>query len=265
MTHSTLLILGGAVLTCVLGFLLFGSKGSAEEERKRQEQKLLRALEAQRRAHERQRAREATRRGVVIEAQRPVQIEQPPDAGEVADAQAAVLSGDEDPAVALKETEAERRAADRQRKRHDKERAAALKTQRGAEEQARRRAEKGQAAALKAEHRAAEQQRKREEKEQAAALKTQRDAQQHERQLAEKDAKAEQAERLAHEHRRREAEKKERAAALAAQEAEQRASAEPEPEPEKSADEDRPDKPLRELPLYSWATRIENEDRETGG
>jgi hypothetical protein len=249
MTHSTLLILGGALLTCVLGFLLFGSKGSAEEERKRQEQKLLRALDSQRRAHERQRAREASRRGVAIEPHRPVQIEQPPDDGEVASTPEAVVAGDEDHAFALKETGAERRAADRQRKREEKEQAAALKAQLGTEAQARRRAEKEQAAALKAEHRAAEQQRKREEKEQAAALKTQRDAQQRERQLAEKDAKAE---------------KEERAAALAAREADQRASVEPTPEPAPEP-EPEPDKPLRELPLYSWATRIENEDRESRG
>jgi len=32
----------------------------------------------------------------------------------------------------------------------------------------------------------------------------------------------------------------------------------------KTADGDGADRPLSELPLFSWATRIENEDRETG-
>jgi membrane protein involved in colicin uptake len=60
-SHSVLLVIGGALLTVLLGALVFGSNETAEERRLREERKLLRALEAQRRIRNAQLARQARR------------------------------------------------------------------------------------------------------------------------------------------------------------------------------------------------------------
>lgn len=61
MTHSAVLIAAGALLTFVLAALVFTPTVSAEERRLRDVQRLLRALEAQRRVREAKRRREARR------------------------------------------------------------------------------------------------------------------------------------------------------------------------------------------------------------
>lgn len=210
-SHTVLLVIGGALLTGLLGALVFGSSGTAEEKRLREQQKLLRALEAQRRIREVQLMREARRRGAPIYAPPPsVAAEPEPAAPEP---------------MPDEVQEAERRAAERQRKREEKEQAVALKSAREAEKRAQRRAEQERKSAAKAERatqRAAEQQQKRTEKEKAAALKTERAAQE---QLAPEPARP------------------------------------PQPAPLEQPAESEPDKPLSELPLYSWAIEAEDRDR----
>src|SRR5690348_2167587 len=156
-SHTVLLVVGGALLTGLLGALVFGSSGTAEEKRLREQQKLLRALEAQRRIREVQLMREARRRGASIyAAPPPVAPEPEPTAPEP---------------MPDEVQEAERRAAERQRKREEKEQAVALKATREAEKRAQRRAEQERKSAAKAERaaqRAAEQQHKRDEKERSA-------------------------------------------------------------------------------------------------
>jgi len=224
-SHSVLLVVGGALLTGLIGALVFGSNGTAEERRMREERRLLRALEAQRRIRDAQIMRQGRPRETV-EAQPLPQIEQQPTAnGAVAD-----------------EAEAENRAVERQRKRDEHEQAVALKAQRGAEKQERRREEKEHKAALKAERQAEddarrelEEQRKRDAHAQAAAAKAQRDADARELKLAAKPEPA--------------------------------APSPPKPKPSERAPvvaekADKADRPLSELPLYSWAARIDTEDRD---
>src|SRR4051794_14643056 len=62
MTHSALLIAGGALLTSLLAALLFRPTSSPEERHLRDVQRLLRALETQRRIHDARRRREDRRR-----------------------------------------------------------------------------------------------------------------------------------------------------------------------------------------------------------
>jgi hypothetical protein len=218
MTHSALLIAGGALLTCVLGALVFGGKGSAEDERMREERKLLTALEAQRRVRDARRLREERRGRAVPGSRRPAQVEQL----EVDEREAA----SKEQAAANQAQEAERRANEELRKREEKGQAAALKTQRRAEEQERRRAAKESEAAAKAERaerRAQEKQLRQKAKEQTAALE------------------AQDAERRAEE--------------------EQRVRAELAPQRAPTGDVVENEKPLAELPLFSWAHQIETEDR----
>jgi hypothetical protein len=178
-SHTVLLVVGGALLTGLLGALVFGSSGTAEERRIREQQKLLRALEAQRRIRDAQLMRQAK----LVQA-----TEEP---------------GPDD------------RATKRQRKRDEKEQAAALSSAREAEKHAQRRAEQERKSAVK----------------------------------------SEQATRIA-------AERHQRDEARAAQKAATRElAAQPKPAPTAVVDEVA-DKPLSELPLFSWATRIENEDRD---
>ena len=78
LSHTVLLVVGGALLTGLLGALVFGSNGTAEDRRIREERKLLRALEAQRRIRDAQLMRKAKRHGAVVEAQRPAPVVKPP-------------------------------------------------------------------------------------------------------------------------------------------------------------------------------------------
>jgi hypothetical protein len=225
LSHSVLLVVGGALLTGLIGALVFGSNGTAEEQRMREERKLLRALDAQRRIRDAQLMRQGRpRQALRVEAQPPTPIgEQPTASGQVVD-----------------ESEAENRTADRQRKRDEHEQAVALKARRGVEKQDRRREKKEKAATLKAERDAAEEarratdeQRKRDAHEQAVAAKAQRDADEQERKLAAKPQPP------------------------------APSPASPiEPAPAVTDKADKADKPLSELPLYSWAARIEAEDRD---
>jgi hypothetical protein len=142
LSHSVLLVVGGALLTGLLGALVFGSSGTAEEKRMREQQKLLRALEAQRRIRAAQLMREARRR----EPSARVHVEVEPEP------------------KALEPTPDEM---------HE------LRSAREAEKRAQRRAEQERKSAARAERatlRAAEQQRTRDEKKKAAVLKAERDA-----------------------------------------------------------------------------------------
>jgi len=121
LSHSVLLVVGGALLTGLLGALVFGSNTTAEERRVREEHKLLRALEAQRRIRDAQLMRQGRPRT-------PPHVEAPPPAP------AEVVP------VVAKEPETEHRATERRRKREEKERAAALASQREAEKRAERHA-----------------------------------------------------------------------------------------------------------------------------
>jgi dTMP kinase len=201
-SHTVLLVVGGALLTGVLGALLFGSNSTAEERRIREEQKLLRALEAQRRIRDRQLMRRAREQRQPHREPEPIAVEE----------------------VVAEEPKPDHRAAERQRKREEKEQAAALKAARTAEKHAQQEAEQERKAALKAEaseRREADLRRRRDEKEKAVALKAEREA-------------------------------RERAAALEA--------TLPEPAPPTPSTAEEPDTPLAELPLFSWAHDIENDD-----
>jgi type IV secretory pathway VirB10-like protein len=81
-SHSVLLVIGGALLTVLLGALVFGSNETAEERRLREERKLLRALEAQRRIRNAQLARQA-RRSVRVTAPAPAPPPEPAAAVEL--------------------------------------------------------------------------------------------------------------------------------------------------------------------------------------
>ncbi|HEY1513282.1 MAG TPA: hypothetical protein VGF66_05960 [Gaiellaceae bacterium] len=144
MSHSALLVIAGAVVTFVLAALVFRPTGTAEERRMREERKVLRALEGQRRIQAARRAQEEKRRMAVIDARRPSEPE-PDDRQEIEE-----------------HAGAERRAAEHERKRRDKELAAELKAQHVAEKAASRQAEQERKEAAKAE-RAAERQRQQEE------------------------------------------------------------------------------------------------------
>jgi hypothetical protein len=232
LSHTVLLVVGGALLTGLLGALVFGSNGTAEDRRIREERKLLRALEAQRRIRDAQLMRQAKRHGAVVEAKRPAPVVKLPPV----DAQAI----DEEPA-------AEHRASKRERKRHEKEQAAAFKAAYAAEKRAQRQAEQEHTAAAKAEQ------------------ATLRAAEREQRQEAKRALKAEHAKARAAE-RQQEQEAK---AALKAEHAKARAAEVPptpsapartEPEqPHEAKDADEP-KPLSELPLFSWANRIDDDD-----
>ena len=154
LSNTAFLVVGGALLTGLLGALVFGSNGTAEDQRMREERKLLRALEAQRRIRDAQLMRDARRRGTrYVAAQPPAAAPEP------------------EPVVPDEDSEAERRAAERERKREEKAKAAALKSEREAEKRAQRRAEqerKSAARAAQAELRAAE---RRQEQEAKAARK----------------------------------------------------------------------------------------------
>jgi hypothetical protein len=116
LSHTVLLVVGGALLTGLLGAVVFGSNGTAEERRVRDEQKLLRALEAQRRIRDAQLMRQARQ-------QRQPRRETPPpprvDPEPIADGRAA-----DDERIP------DHRAAERQHKREEKEQAIALKSER---------------------------------------------------------------------------------------------------------------------------------------
>jgi cell division protein FtsN len=195
LSHTVLLVIGGALLTGLLGALVFGSSGNPEERSIREQQKLLRALEAQRRIRDVQLMRRARQqRQPHRETPPPRRIEPEP----VADGHAAT-----------EEPKPDHRAAEHQRKRKEKEQAAALKSERQAEKRAQRHAEQERKSAVKAEQatlRAAERQQQEEAKAQQAAARA--------------------------------------------------------PEPARQAPTDSPeqDKPLAELPLFSWAHRIEDDD-----
>src|SRR5256885_11560343 len=106
LSHSVLLVVGGALLTGLLGALVFGSNTTAEAQLMRDAQKLLRALEAQRRIRDAQLMREARKRGGG-------RVDAPPPAPAPA-ATEPELGGDA-------ESETERRATERQRRREEKE------------------------------------------------------------------------------------------------------------------------------------------------
>ena len=183
LSHSVLLVVGGAILTVLLGALVFGSTGTAEDRRMQEERKLLRALEAQRRIHDARRMREARRRS-------PVQVQAPPAARVEA------------PPVA---EDAELVDTERERKREEKA--------------AERRAAQERKAAAKAERtalRAAERQQKQEAK-----------------------------------------------AALRVVEPSPPPALVPVPEPAAPSEEDDATqaKPLAELPLYSWANYLDDNDQ----
>lgn len=207
-SHTVLLVVGGALLTGLLGAVVFGSDGTAEERRIREQQKLLRALEAQRRVRDMQLMRQAKRQG---QPYRETQPAPRAEAGPVADEQVTEIA----PRV-------DRRATELQHKRDEKEQAAALKLEREAEKRARQQAERERKSAAKAEQitlRAVEQQQKQEAK---AALK-------------EEQAKIRAAE----------------------------ARAQPQPTPPPAARSvalEEETKPLTELPLFSWAHDIEDDD-----
>ena len=78
-SHTVLLVIGGALLTGLLGALVFGSSGTAEDRRMRDQQKLLRALEAQRRIRDLQLMREARRRGAPVYVQPPPPLKVEPE------------------------------------------------------------------------------------------------------------------------------------------------------------------------------------------
>jgi len=148
MSHAALLVTVGAVVTCVLAALVFRPTGTAEERRMREERRMLRALEAQRRIRDARRARETGRR--------PTLYAQP------AAAAATQLDVDD-------RQETELRVADQERKREEKEEAAARKAQRDAEKRAQRREEQERKATAKVERskaRAAEKQQRHDEKDQ---------------------------------------------------------------------------------------------------
>jgi membrane protein involved in colicin uptake len=228
LSHSVLLVIGGALLTGLLGALVFGSNGTAEERRIREQQKLLRALEAQRRIRDVQLMRQARQqRQPHRETPPPLRIE--PVA--VADGQAVDV-----------EPKPDRRAAEHRRKREEKEQAAALKSERNAEKRAQRHAEQEHKSAVKAEQ------------------ETLRVAERQQKQSAKSAAKAEQATLRAAERQQREEAKAQQAAARAAT---ARVKPPPTPKPAKRTTMDDPEqvKPLAELPLFSWAHRIEDDDK----
>jgi len=183
LSHSVLLVVGGAILTVLLGALVFGSNGTAEDRRMQEERKLLRALEAQRRIRDARRMREARRRGSLrVEAPPPAQVEQPP------------VSNDTELVDAERERKREEKAAER---RDAQERKAAAKAER-------------------ATLRAAERQKKQEAK-----------------------------------------------AALRVVQSVPPPALVPAPEPTRPSEEDDVEKvkPLAELPLFSWANRIDDDDQ----
>jgi hypothetical protein len=235
LSHTALLVIGGALLTGLLGALVFGSNGTAEERRIREEQKLLRALDAQRRIRDAQLLRQARQ-------QRQPYRETPPpsrvDPEPVADGQVA----DDEPMP-------DHRATERQRKREEKEQAVALKSEREGEKHAQRLAEQERKAALKAD--------KRNEKENAATLKAERGAEERARRAADEERKREEREHAVALKAQRQADEHKRAVA-----AKSAPAAPPPREPEPAVAADELDKPLTELPLFSWATRIETEDRD---
>ena len=154
LSHSVLLVIGGALLTGLLGALVFGSTDTPDERRRRDERKLLRALEAQRRIRDVQLMRAEKRRPAPrVQVQAPTQILELPVV-------------DDAPTIE-EESVAEIRAAERQRKRDEEDQAAALKAERDAEKRAQRAAEHERKSAAKAERatlRAAERQEKQEAK-----------------------------------------------------------------------------------------------------
>jgi hypothetical protein len=190
MTGSTLLILGGGVLASVLAALIFTPRRAGENEQTREMRKLMTALEGQRRIRDAQQAREqrqlgAVRRPPATGLQAPNRVADAPPAPAPAPVPETNAkrndrrSAEHEHKAVLAAEQAERRVAEQQRKRVEKEQAAARQAELDAEKRARRQAEQERKAALaleQAERRAAEQQRKREERERAAARKAERDA-----------------------------------------------------------------------------------------
>jgi membrane protein involved in colicin uptake len=219
LSHTALLVIGGALLTGLLGALVFGSNGTAEERRIREQQKLLRALEAQRRIRDVQLMRQARQqRQPRRETPPPLRVEPEP----VADGDA--TTGEPTP---------DHRAEEHRRKREQKEQAAALKAERDAEKRAQRHAEHERRSAVKAEQ------------------ETLRVAERQQKQDAKAAAKAEQATLRAAERQQKDEAK-----------AQQAASRAPEPAKHTAIDPDQA-KPLTELPLFSWAHRIEDDDKSS--
>ena len=182
MTHSALLIAGGALLTSVLAALLFRPTASLEERHLRDVQRLMRALDAQRRVRDARRRRENRGRASRGPSHPPAIVKEQSRQEAEPPAQ-----------VAERNDRAERRAVEQLRRREKKEQAVALKAQRAVEKRARRELEQERKAALEAE----------------------------------------------------------------------RARAEPQPQPAPAPASEVAEEPRRltELPLYSWAARIETEDR----
>jgi type IV secretory pathway VirB10-like protein len=163
--YSALAILGGALVTCVLGALLFGS---GEDARTREVRRLMTALEAQRRVRDARARRAGLRRDL-----RPARDEQPT-------VEAAPEKREEHAAEPPADRTA-RESEERQRRREEKERAAAVEAERRREKQADAARRKAEQAARKAE----EQQRRDEEKQRAAAVEAERRRDEAEREAAE--------------------------------------------------------------------------------
>jgi hypothetical protein len=166
--HSALAILGGALLTCVLGALVFGSW---EDARTRELRKLMTALEGQRRIRD-ARARRARPPGDVLRSANDEQRTVDADL-EQRDMHAAEVQTDGI-------TRKARKAEEQQRRREEQEQAAALNAERHREKQADAARRKAEQAARKAE----QQQRRQDEKEQAAALALERRRNEAERKAA---------------------------------------------------------------------------------
>ena len=126
MTHAALLVIGGALATCVLAALVFAPTGTAEERRLLEERKMLRALEAQRRIRAARLQREGRRRVAPAVRTTPPRPVEP------------VLAPDEHVGEVVS-PKAEERAARRQREREAKEQAALLKSERKEEKRAQKR------------------------------------------------------------------------------------------------------------------------------
>lgn len=239
-SHSVLLVVGGALLTGLLGALVFGSNTTAEERRVREEQKLLRALEAQRRIRDAQLRAQPRQRGarrVESPASAPLEVQPTAEA----------------------EPEIDHRATERRRRREEKEHAAALAAEREAARRAQRQATQEQKSAAKAERstlRAAQQQQRRDEKEKAVARKAEQETQVRAARAAEEQRKREAREHAVAAKAQRDAE--ERARRRAELETKVETPAAPQPDPARAKEDG--DKPLSELPLYMWAIEAEERD-----
>jgi hypothetical protein len=149
MTHTALLIAGGALLTSVLAALLFRPATSPEERHLREVHRLMRGLEAQRRIRDARRRRENRGRVSGGASHPPASVVEQP---------APTEEPTEQEHVAKRNHRAERRAEEQLRRRAKKEQAAALKAQRAVEKRTRRELEQERKASLEAERAHAERQ-----------------------------------------------------------------------------------------------------------